>query len=63
MMKIKNMSNNEHWCSDFGFAGLHTTFHHQHFQMIDLTAMNCERVMNGLNSCTLPHEPEKLITR
>ena len=49
---------NEHWHSDFGFAGPHTTFHHQCFQMVHLTMMNCKRTMNRLNPCALTHEPE-----
>ena len=52
------MSNNENWNSYFGFAGPHTTFHHQHFQMVDLMMMQCKCTMNGLNSHELPHELE-----
>ena len=51
-------NNNEHWCSDFGFAGSHTTFYHQCFQTVDLTIMNCKRTMNGLNQRALPHASE-----
>ena len=52
------MSNNEHWNSDSGFAGPHTTFHHQCFQMVDLMTMHCERTMHGLNPHVFPCEPE-----
>ena len=52
------MSNIEHWHSDFGFRGLHTTFHHQCFQMVELTTMHCKCTMNRLNPHTLPHQPE-----
>ena len=52
------MSNNEHCHSDFEFAGPHTTFHHQHFQMVDLTTTHCKRAMNRLNQHALPHEPK-----
>ena len=53
------MSNNdEHQHSDFGFAGPHTTFHHQCFQMVELTNIHRKRAMNGLNPCTLPYEPK-----
>ena len=52
------MSNIEHCHSDFGYTGTHTTFHHQCLQMVDLMIMPCERKMNGLNTCPLPHEPE-----
>ena len=51
-------NNNEHWHSDFGFAGPHATFHCQYFQMVDLITMNCKRTMNGLNPCALTCEPE-----
>ena len=48
--------NNEHWHSDFGFTGPHTTFHHQHFQMVDLIIMNFKRMVHGLNPCAVPYE-------
>ena len=51
------MSNNEHWNSDFGFAGPHTTFHHQCFQMVDLMIMHCKRTINWLNPHALLCEP------
>ena len=52
------MSNNDHWHIDFGFTGLHTTFHHQCFQMVDLIMVHCKSIMNGLNPHTFPCEPE-----
>ena len=53
------MSNNdEHWHSNFGFTGLHMTFHRHHFHMDDLIIINCKRTMNGLNRHALTYEPE-----
>ena len=51
-------NNNEHWYSDFGFTVPQTTFHHQHFQMVDLTTMNFKHKMNRLSPHALPHELE-----
>ena len=51
------MNNNEHWHSDFGFTGPHTTFHHQHFQMVDLKIMNFKRTVCGLSPHAVPCEP------
>ena len=50
-------NNNEHWHVDFGFAGPHTTLHHQCFQMVDLIMLNFKRTMNGLNPRALTYEP------
>ena len=52
------MSNNAHWNGDFWFAGPHTTFCYQHFQMVDLMTLNYKRAMNGLNTHALHHEPK-----
>ena len=52
-------NNNEHYASDFWFTGPHTTFHHQHFQMVDLMIMNFKRRMCGLSPCAVPYEPER----
>ena len=50
-------NNNEHWHSDFGFTGPHTTFHRQHFQMVDLIIMNFKRTVYGLSLYAVTHEP------
>ena len=52
------MNNNEHCHSNFGHVGPHATFHHQHFQMVNLMMMYCERTMNRLNPHALLCEPE-----
>ena len=52
-------NNNEHWHSDFGFAGPQTTFHQQHFLKVVSSIKNCKRTTNGLNPCALTHEQEK----
>ena len=51
------MSDNVNWISDFGHAGLHTTFHHQHFQMVNLMILHCNRAINRLNPHELPCAP------
>ena len=53
-------NNNEHWHSDFGFAGPHMTLYHHHFQMVDSITINCKRAMKGLNPHALKHEPETI---
>ena len=51
------MIDNVNWNSDFGHAGPCSTFHHQYFRTVHLMMLHCKRVIFGLNSHALPHEP------
>ena len=57
------MSDNVHYYSDFGHVDPHATFHHQHFQIVDLMMLYFKGTVNGLNPCALPHEPTEHIMK